>query len=102
MKIMFWNCRGLGGTSTVSQLKEYVRLYNHEIIFLCETEQTTDFIRKAGKQLKCDDRWAVREPIGKNGGLFVAWDQRVEVKQIWTNEFCIEMRISSEDGESDL
>lgn len=35
-------------------------------------------------------------------GLFVAWDQRVEVKQIWTNEFCSEIRISSEDGESDL
>lgn len=35
-------------------------------------------------------------------GLFVAWDQRVEVKQIWSNEFCSEIRISSEDGESDL
>lgn len=59
-------------------------------------------MQKVGKQLKCEDRWLVKEPSGRKWGLFIAWDQRVEVKQIWTNEFCIEIKISSDEGDSDL
>lgn len=102
MKILAWNCRGIGGTSTVSKLKESIRLHNLDIMFLSETKHIVDIMRKVGKQLKCEDRWLVKKPSGRKWGLFVAWDQRVEVKQIWTNEFCIEIKISSDEGDSDL
>lgn len=57
---------------------------------------------KLGKQLKWDDRWAARDPLERKGRLLVAWDQKVNVKQIWSNDFCMELRIGSEEGETDL
>lgn len=102
MKILAWNCRGIGGTFTVSQLKESIRLHNPDKMFLCETKQIADVMRKVGKLLKCEDRWVVKELSGRRGGLFVAWDQMVEVKQIWTNEFCIEIKISSYEKDFDF
>lgn len=59
-------------------------------------------MRKISKHLKYDDRWAIQEPIGRKGGMFVAWDQSVEVKQIELHDFCIELRIGSKGGDSDF
>lgn len=102
MKILAWNCRGIGGNSTVSQLKESIRFHNPDIIFLSETKQSIEIMQKDGKQLKCEDRWLVKESIGRKRGMFVTWDQRIEVRQILIHEFCIEMKVRNEDGNSDL
>lgn len=32
----------------------------------------------------------------------MTWDQRVEVKQVWIHDFCIEMKVRSEDRNFDL
>lgn len=61
-----------------------------------------DSMRKIRKHLKCDDRLGIREPDGRKGGLFVTWDNQVEVKQIEIHDFCIELRIAPEAGETDL
>jgi len=37
MKIISWNCRGLGSPRTVPSLKYLVRVYKPDILFLCET-----------------------------------------------------------------
>lgn len=102
MKILAWNCRGIGGSSTVSQLKESIRFHNPDIVFLSKTKQKKEIMRKVGQQLKCEDRWLVKDPIGRKGGLFVTWDQRVDVQQVWLHEFYIEMKVRSVDGNSDL
>lgn len=102
MKILAWNCRGIGGNSTVSQLKESIRFQNPDIVFLSETKHSIDVIRKVSKQLKCEDRWLVKEPNGRKGGMFVTWDQRIEVKLFLIHEFCIEIKIRNEDRNSDL
>lgn len=59
-------------------------------------------MRKISKQLKCDDQWAITEPNGKKGGMFVAWDQTAKVKYVELHEFYIELRIRAEEGESDF
>lgn len=57
-------------------------------------------MRKISRQLKCDERWAIKEPYGRKGGLFVAWDQKVEMKQIEIHNFCIELRVGDQEGET--
>lgn len=52
-------------------------------------------------KLQFQDRWAVTEPIGRKGGLLVAWNQEIEVKQLWSNDFCMELRVIYEQEESE-
>lgn len=54
---------------------------------LCETKQSTSFVKNTIKKLHLDNRWQVSEPDGRKKGMLVAWSQRVEIKHRWTNEF---------------
>lgn len=72
MRILAWNCRGLGGPATISQLKKLLRLYLPEVYFLCETKQSRDFVWNVSKQLRLGNRWDTCDPIGKKEGLMVA------------------------------
>lgn len=44
MKLMAWNCKGMEGPSTISQLKELIRLNLPDVVFVCETKQARDFM----------------------------------------------------------
>lgn len=88
---MAWNCRGLGGRSTISQLKEATSLYLPDIAFISETIQTRGFISTLSKRLKCKNRWDVVDPIERKGGLLVFWGEKVHICQIIKSDFCIEM-----------
>lgn len=69
---MTWNCRSLEDSSTIAQLKKSIRLHLSDMVFVCETKQTRDFIGTMYKKLKFGDRWVVSNPvIDKNGGLLV-------------------------------
>jgi exonuclease III len=37
MSLLSWNCRGLGNSSAVPTLRDLVRKYKVDVIFLCET-----------------------------------------------------------------
>lgn len=80
MKLLSWNCRGLGGTSTIAQLKESLKLYLPDVAFLCETKQATAFVEKTVKKLNFEDRWLVNEPNGRKGGMLIAWSSKIDVK----------------------
>lgn len=71
MRISAWNCRGLGGPSTISQLKEAVTSYFPDITFISETKQKQKFIFTVCKRLKCRDSWDVVDPVGKRGGMLI-------------------------------
>jgi exonuclease III len=48
MKILSWNCRGLGKMSAVRALRKLINTHQPDIVFLTETKfQNSDFLRKA-------------------------------------------------------
>lgn len=73
MGILSWNCRGLGGSSTVAQLKESLRLNLPDVMFLCEIKQNKFFMEKVVSKLKHIERWELVEPEERKGGMMVAW-----------------------------
>lgn len=97
MRILFWNYRGLGGPSTISQLKESMRLHLLDIIFLSETKKKKCFVTTVCKRLKCKDRWAVVDPVGRQGGMLLFWSENVKVCQLIKSEFCLEVEIEGPD-----
>lgn len=102
MKILSWNCRGLREPYSISHLKEFLRLYLIDLVFLYETKQSTSFVKKTVKKLHFDNRWQVSEPDGRKGGMLVAWSQRVEITHRWTNELCVELRLNYESESTDV
>lgn len=73
---------GLERPATISQLKESSRLYLPDIYFLYETKQSKGFVETVSRKLRFGNRWDTYDPIGKKGGLIVAWKQGVEVKHL--------------------
>lgn len=53
-------------------------------------------------RLQFNDRWEANNPEGKRGGLLVAWNPNVALKQIRKLDFSMELRVASEDGGADL
>lgn len=51
MKILSWNCRGLASPSTITQLKESLRLFKPELIFISETKRKVRFIKTICKKI---------------------------------------------------
>lgn len=96
MRIISWNCRGLGGTSTISQLKESMRFYLPDLLFICEIKQKSGFVKTVCRNLRLENRWDVVEAEGKRGGLLVAWGANFHIKKIIKRDFCVELLVEPE------
>lgn len=59
------------------------------MVFLCETKQATTFADKTVNKLNFEDRWHVNELVGRKGGMLIAWSSRIDVRQVWNNDFCM-------------
>lgn len=70
MRILSLNCRGLRRPSTIPQLKKAIRLNLSDMIFICETKQSTNFFYNSMQEFK----------IWKNMGYYeTSWKKRVYV-----------------------
>lgn len=65
MRILSWNCRGMGEPFTIPQLKESIQLNLPYLVFLCETKQKLGFVGTVCKKLRFGNRWEEVESVGK-------------------------------------
>lgn len=61
----------MGSPFTISQLKESLRLFKLQQVFLCETKIRKGFVGTMCRKLGWGDRWYEVEPKGKSGGLLL-------------------------------
>ena len=54
MNVISWNYRGLGNQRAVNVLSHVVREKRPKIIFLMETKQTVEEMRKVKEDISCD------------------------------------------------
>lgn len=98
MRILSWNCRGLGQPSTISDLKESLRRHLPDLVFLCETKKKNAFVRTVCKNLKFQSRWVAVEPEGQSGGLLLCWSKDTIVYHIVTSSFGIEVEFETQES----
>lgn len=97
MKIIAWNCRGLGSGAAVSGLLNLQKEEDPDILFLSETkmdERKIDGFRwKLGLT-----QMVVKDCVGKGGGLAVFWKKEVNVHVCMLSKFYIDVDITEADG----
>uniref|UniRef100_A0A453K4Y3 Reverse transcriptase domain-containing protein n=3 Tax=Aegilops tauschii subsp. strangulata TaxID=200361 RepID=A0A453K4Y3_AEGTS len=97
MKVIAWNCHGLGNPSAVRSLLELQRAEDPDILFLSETklrEKEIEFLRW---------RWSlvhmvVQDCDGRCGGLALFWRRGVEVNLRSKGRCHIDAEVVAEDG----
>lgn len=85
----------MGSLSIVPQLKESIRLFKLELMFICETKRKKYFVGTACKKIGWDDRWIIVDSIGKSGGLLLCWGKDISIYQIITTSFSIEVEFEA-------
>ncbi|XP_013630055.1 PREDICTED: uncharacterized protein LOC106335920 isoform X2 [Brassica oleracea var. oleracea] len=78
MKILHWNCQGLGSPLTIPHLQDIRKVYKPEIIILIETKHADNFVQKVVKDLGYENSFVVSAK-GSSGGLVIMWNKVVKV-----------------------
>ncbi|KAG8495532.1 hypothetical protein CXB51_013393 [Gossypium anomalum] len=86
IKILCWNCRGIGNPATVRMLRQLLVANDPDIIFLCETKTNTNKMASIRSKCRMEGCLAVNT-IGQSGGLTMMWKEgiKVEIKNYSNN-----------------
>lgn len=72
MKILSWNCRGLGTPEAVPVLRNLVRFHHPDVVFLIEMLATKTHVEKVRRRLGFESALSV-DKVGRSGGLALLW-----------------------------
>ncbi|XP_071926170.1 uncharacterized protein [Coffea arabica] len=100
MKALVWNCQGAGSPLTIPQLREACNLLSPNLVFLCETKNRKIFMEKLQKQLRFEESVMV-ESMNKAGGMAVMWSNEVQVMDVVTTAFTVEVHIMESEANVD-
>ncbi|KAK4279407.1 hypothetical protein QN277_011193 [Acacia crassicarpa] len=94
MKLLSWNCQGLGRALTVKNLKNMVKKDRPSLIFLMETKINLERIKRL--RLKCGFNHDLYvEPRGLSGGLAVWWSANISLTVLYKSRNIIHVVVDS-------
>lgn len=97
MKIVTWNCRGLGNGPAVRGLLAMQKEEDPDILFLSETKM--DQNRMEGFRWKLGmDNVVVKKCEGKSGGLAIFWKKKVTLHLNAVSRLYIDVDVVEKDG----
>ncbi|CAN6579067.1 unnamed protein product [Malus baccata var. baccata] len=96
MKLIVWNCQGIGGDQTVDNLLEQNRLHTPDIVILLETKNKSSCYGYLTKKLEMEFMHVV-EPKGIGGGLCLFWRDASQILLVKHFDFMIEVKVWDEE-----
>ena len=97
MKIVAWNCRGLGNRSAVRGLLGMQKSEGADILFLSETKLDERRMQKFRWLLGLPNM-LVQNGEGKGGGIAVMWRRGVDVSLRHMSKYYIDLDVTEMDG----
>ncbi|KAI4297235.1 hypothetical protein L6164_037130 [Bauhinia variegata] len=99
MKLLFWNYQGMGNPLIVHNLKGMCRSHSPEVMFLSETKNESGKVKGWLKKCRFLNMKMV-EPIGRAGGLALAWKENTSISDLVCDSFFISYTINDVIGGS--
>lgn len=90
MKLICWNCQGLGSPLTVRALKALVAKEKPDLLFLMETKNREKVITRLQQRLKFRNSH-ILNPVGMAGGLVLLWYEYFMIDMIQANQELFDM-----------
>lgn len=90
MRVLSWNCRGMGSKWTISYLREIWHKHKPDFLFLSETKQDFDFVQGFQAHFGFDNLVTV-DPIGTSGGLALYFNNEYQVKILYSSNRMIDI-----------
>lgn len=75
MKVIVWNCRGLGNPKVRRNIKELCRMYKPDVLCLLETRSNSAFTMSLPNSLPFEENHRVPSD-GYAGGLWLFWSDK--------------------------
>nr|XP_023880677.1 uncharacterized protein LOC111993057 [Quercus suber] len=97
MRLLSWNCQGLGNLWTVQNLHKLVKEQALEVCFLMETRLDKDGFEKHGGDLPFKNKLIVKKPKA-GGGLALLWRNDVNLDVINFTDNHILAKVVEDDG----
>jgi len=79
MKIISWNCQGLGNPLTIQELRALIALERTSIVFLIETKNKATMVESICRKLQFQ-HFFLENPTGIAGGLALMWNEEVTLQ----------------------
>jgi exonuclease III len=95
MKILCWNCHGLGNAAAVRALLDVMRRYNPDVVFLSQTH-LEDYLSECLKRKAKMDFKIVQDYDGRREGILMFWKREVKLYQIRAEPNFIDVRIEED------
>jgi exonuclease III len=96
MSLLSWNFLGLGNPSAIPTLRDLVRTYQPDVLFLCETLVYANKITEIRVKLGFEATFAV-DRIGRSGGLAVLWRNKLQCRILNYSQNFINVEVSSDN-----
>ena len=92
MRILFWNCRGIGNAASVNELLELVRTHRPVVLCIVETQISKERVEGLRFVLSYDHCFAVKSD-GRSGGLAIYWNNDLSLKVLKFSQVVIDAEI---------
>jgi endonuclease/exonuclease/phosphatase (EEP) superfamily protein YafD len=95
MRLLSWNCRGIGRAPTARSLKALVRDEGPDVLFLAETKVSSPRLEKLKVGMGFSNFFCV-DSEGKARGLAIFWKLGVELEVVFSNSHIIAALVYSD------
>ncbi|XP_042964722.1 uncharacterized protein LOC122298944 [Carya illinoinensis] len=99
MKLLAWNCRGLGNPRTVRELHLLVKEKVPQVVFISETKCNREKVEKIRNRLGLANSFVV-ESRGRSGGLAMMWSEKTYASLFSYSIHHISLEACNEEGGS--
>ncbi|KAF3962232.1 hypothetical protein CMV_013230 [Castanea mollissima] len=97
MRIMSWNCKGLGKSSAILQCKKKALDLKPDFLFLMETRLFSDKRKEVWEKCGFSKGWEVPR-VGLSGGLILAWVPKQELRVVFDSQNIIHINLLDDRG----
>ena len=97
MRIMSWNCRGLGKSSAVQQCKKKALDFKPDFLFLMETRLASGKGKEVWEKCGFSEGWEVSR-VGLSGGLILAWLPKQDLRVAFDSQNLIHVNLLDDRG----